>query len=85
MGTFHSAARLKVPEPEHNDMVIALNRLAEQEKQLGAEGRPDVRDEAKLIGVIDPKEAPILQQARREIRVQGKALERSFSRTYFTG
>ena len=55
-------------------MVVILNRLAEQEKQSGADGSPGLRDEAKLIGVIDPKEAPILQQVRREIRVQIKAL-----------
>ena len=65
---------LRTADPDLSDMVVALNRLAEQEKQLGADGSPGLRDEAKLIGVIDPREAPILQQVRREIRVQVKAL-----------
>jgi integron integrase len=65
---------LRTEEPQLIDMVTALNRMAEQEKQLGAEGRPGIRDEAHLVGQIDPHEAPILQQVRREIRVQGKAL-----------
>jgi integrase len=65
---------LRTGDPDLSDMVIILNRLAEQEKQSGADGSPGLRDEAKLIGVIDPKEAPILQQVRREIRVQNKAL-----------
>ena len=63
---------LRTGDPDLSDMVIALNRLAEQEKQSGADGSPGLRDEAKLIGAIDPRDAPILQQVRCEIRVQGK-------------
>jgi hypothetical protein len=74
---------LRTRDPDLSDMVVILNRLAEQEKQSGADGSPGLRDEAKLIGVIEPKEAPILQQVRREIRVQGKARTRGFRFSVF--
>ena len=75
---------LRTPDPDLSDLVVILNRLAEQEKQSGADGSPGLRDEATLIGVIDPKEAPILQQVRREIRVQGKAREMGFRFSVFS-
>ena len=74
---------LRTRDPDLSDLVVILNRLAEQEKQSGADGSPGLRDEAKLIGVIDPREAPILQQMRREIRVQGKARELGFRLSVF--
>ena len=53
-----------------------LSRVADQERAdgLGA-GRPGIRDDRHLIGVIDPNEPAIIQQMRRELRVRGKALE----------
>ena len=63
---------LRTGDPDLSNMVIALNRLAEQGKQSGADDSPGLRDETKLIGAIDPRDAPILQQVRREIRVPGK-------------
>lgn len=63
---------VRTGDPDLSDMVIALNRLAEQEKQSGADGSPGLRDETKRIGAIDPRDATTLQQVRCEIRVQGK-------------
>ena len=65
---------LQVEEPLLNDMVVLLGRIAQKEKQSGTADAPGIRDEAQLIGRIDPREAPVLQRVRRELRVQGKAL-----------
>lgn len=45
-------------------------RPAEQEKQSGTDASRGLCDEARLIGVIDPREAFILQQMRRKACTQ---------------
>lgn len=66
---------LHATEPFLADMVRKLNLIAEQEKSFGAAGRPDLKDEKQLVGQIDSKESVVVQQLRRELRVQGKALD----------
>ena len=63
---------LQAEEPLLSDMVRELDSIAEQEKAFGAAGRPDLSDERKLIGQIDSTESVVIQQVRRERRVQGK-------------
>ena len=56
-------------------MVRKLGSIAEQERSFGATGVPAQRDQRVLIGKIDATESIVIQQMRRELRVQGKALE----------
>jgi integron integrase len=67
-------------EPSLAEMRRKLGRLAERERLDGDDGatgsgRPGVRDERQLVGIIDPSEPAVLQELRRELRVRGKALE----------
>lgn len=57
---------------------LKLSRLADQEK--AGHGEPGVTDERQLVGIIDPREPPLIQQARREMRLRHRALstERSY-------
>ena len=56
-------------------ILLALRRLAEQEKESKATGQsPGTRDERHLVGVIDSSEPPVIQQVRRELRLRHKAL-----------
>lgn len=66
---------LESDQPLLTDIMLALKRLAAQEKQFGAEGRPDTSTERALIGRLDADEGVIIRQTRRELRVQGKALQ----------
>ena len=66
---------LEAEEPLLSDMVRKLGTLAEQEQAFGAAGRPDSRDLRHLVGRIDSSESIVIQQMRRELRVQGKALQ----------
>jgi len=66
---------LETEEPLLSDVIRKLGQLAEQERSLGAEGAPDTRDIRKLVGQIDSSESLVIQQMRRELRMQGKALE----------
>lgn len=51
-----------------------LSRLADQEKAGAGQGEPGIKDERHLVGIIDPREPPLIQQARREMRLRHKAL-----------
>lgn len=51
---------------------LTLSRLADQEK--AGQGAPGIKDERHLEGIIDPREPPLIQQARREMRLRHKAL-----------
>ena len=60
--------------PMLSDMVRKIGTVAEQERSFGGAELPDVRQERALVGQIDPDECVCLQETRRELRVQGKAL-----------
>jgi integron integrase len=47
-----------------------LERIVAQEKDAS----PGVRDEAQIVGVIDPDAPQIIQDLRRELRLQGKLM-----------
>lgn len=66
---------LQAEEPSLKDVVQTLTRVAGQEEAFGSGAAPDRRDQISLIGQIDDSEPLIIQQTRRELRVQGKALE----------
>ena len=66
---------LETEEPLLTDVIRKLGQLAQQERGFGAEGTPDNRDVRKLVGQIDPSESLVIQQMRRELRMQGKSLE----------
>ena len=68
---------LETDEPSLRAMRMTLSRIAKQERAFpsGAEGRPGIRDERKLIGVIDPEEPHVLQQMRKDLRLRGLVLE----------
>jgi integron integrase len=72
---------LGTSEPSLQAIRLTLSRLADQETAT-ARGRdqPGIGDERHLIGRIDPREPPILQQTRRELRLRHKALRTE--RTY---
>jgi len=66
---------LETEEPLLSDVIRKLGQLAEQERGFGAAGAPDSRDVVKLVGQIDVSESLVVQQMRRELRLQGKSLE----------
>lgn len=66
---------LQAEEPSLKDVVQTLTRVAGQEEAFGSGAAPDRRDQISLIGQIDDSEPLIIQQTRRDLRVQGKALE----------
>ena len=66
---------LQTEEPLLTDVIRTLGQLAQQERGFGAEGTPDNRDVRKLVGQIDSSESLVIQQMRRELRMQGKSLE----------
>ena len=65
---------LKTGEPDLSDMLLALRRVADREGNLELNDGPDLRDEAAIVGVIDPNETPVIQRLRREVRLRGMAL-----------
>ena len=67
---------LNVSEPNLTEMKQILGRLAAAEKDSGAAaGSPEIADQQRLIGVIDPSEPQILQSMRKELRLRYLALE----------
>jgi len=67
---------LKVSEPNLTEMKQILGRLAAAEKDSGvAAGSPEIADQQRLIGVINPSEPQILQLMRKELRLRHLALE----------
>ena len=67
---------LHVSEPDLTQMKQILGRLAAAEKDSGAAaGSPEIADQQRLIGVIDPSEPQILQSMRKELRLRHLALE----------
>ena len=67
---------LNVSEPDLTQMKQILGRLAAAEKDSGAAaGSPEIADQQRLIGVIDPSEPQILQSMRKELRLRHLALE----------
>jgi integron integrase len=57
------------------DIRSTLSRLADQEKIAShGDAGPGCRDERHLVGIIDPKEPPIVQKTRRELRLRHRAL-----------
>jgi len=66
---------LQTELPLLNDIIRKLRTLAAQDKRFGTTGRPDTTDERALVGRIDESEPLIVQQLRRELRVQGLALK----------
>ena len=66
---------LGTTEPSLRAIRLTLSRLADQETAIpDPRDRPGTRDERHLVGIIDPREPPILQQTRRELRLRHKAL-----------
>jgi hypothetical protein len=63
---------LETAEPLLTDVIRKLGQLAEQERGFGAEGTPDDRDVRNLVGQIDSSESVVIQQMRRELRMQGE-------------
>ncbi len=62
---------LNVSEPDLTEMKQILGRLAAAEKDSGAAaGSPEISDQQRLIGVIDPSEPQILQSMRKELRLR---------------
>ena len=58
---------LNVSEPDLTEMKQILGRLAAAEKDSGAAaGSPEIADQQRLNGVIDPTEPQILQLMRRQ-------------------
>ena len=66
---------LQEQQPELTDVIQKLTSVAGQEEAFGSEALPDQRRQISLIGQIDGSDPVIIQQTRRELRVQGKALE----------
>ena len=68
---------LRSTEPSLADIRKTLSRISAKEKANGTEqlSRPGVNDERLLIGIIDPAEPAIIQNMRKELRLQRKALE----------
>ena len=56
--------------PSLLEMKRALERIVAQEKDAS----PGVRDEAQIVGIIDPNAPQIIQDLRRELRLQGKLM-----------
>lgn len=72
---------LGTTEPSLQTIRLTLSRLADQETAAArGHDQPGIRDERHLIGRIDPREPPILQQTRRELRLRHKAFRTE--RTY---
>ena len=67
----YRSAVLKRDDRILESVVQTLRRLAEQEGQFGDE----VPEEQVMIGKLDDSECAVIRQVRRELRVQGKALE----------
>lgn len=66
---------LGTTEPSLRAIRQTLSRLADQDAAAPDRwDRPGTRDERHLVGIIDPREPPILQQTRRELRLRHKAL-----------
>ena len=65
--------------PLLSDMARKRGSIAEQERSFGSAGTPVHRDQRVLIGQIDSSESIVTQQMRRQLRVQGKALEHGTS------
>ena len=76
-------AVLNSQEPSLANFRVTLSRLADQERQTGFDDGvvPGIADERHLIGKIDPKEPPVLQTFRREMRLRHMALrtERAYA------
>jgi len=72
---------LGATEPSLRPIRLTLGRLADQETAASrGHDHSGFRDERHLVGRIDPREPPILQQTRRELRLRHKALRTE--RTY---
>jgi hypothetical protein len=72
---------LATSDPSLQTIRLTLSRLADQETAAArGHDQPGISDERHLIGRIDPREPPILQQTRRELRLRHKALRTE--RTY---
>ena len=72
---------LATTEPSLQTIRLKLSRQVDRET-AAARGNdpPGIHDERHLIGRIDPRELPILQQTRRELRLRHKAFRTE--RTY---
>lgn len=67
---------LNVSQPDLTQMKQILGRHAPAEKDSGAPvGSPEITDQQRLIGVIDPSDPQILQLIRKELRLCHLALE----------
>jgi len=65
---------LESQSPSLRAIRLTLSRLADQEKAGAGRHRPGIEDERHLVGIIDPREPPLIQQTRREMRLRHKAL-----------
>lgn len=61
---------LKTEQPELAEIKRTLERIASQE----GNGQPGVRDEPNIVGLIDPNDPAIIQDYRKELRLQGKLM-----------
>lgn len=65
---------LKTQQPAFHDIRKTLSRLADRERDKDQPSGISQREVAR-IGQIDPREPPIVQQMRRELRLRRKAME----------
>lgn len=65
---------LRTAEPNLTDVIVKLGQIADREGNGELNDRPDLRDEAAIVSVIDESEPEILQRLRKEIRLRGLAL-----------
>lgn len=60
--------------PSLRTIRMTLSRLADQEKARPGECGGGVGDDSAAVGVVDPREPPLVQQCRRELRLRHKSL-----------
>ena len=66
---------LNTEQPSLHFIRLALGRLADREKAArGTAVTLDAADERELIGKIDEREPPVVQQTRRKLRLRHKDL-----------
>lgn len=60
--------------PSLRTIRMTLSRLADQEKARPGECGGGDGDDSAAVGVVDPREPPLVQQCRRELRLRHKSL-----------
>jgi integron integrase len=71
---------LQENEPSLKDIINTLDRLAAKEDALGKDDVVTTADQERMVGIIDESEPQVIQQTRREMRLQYK--KRDTERAY---